>query len=99
MEKLPELIAGLWEILDIRVLCGLAVAILFFVLEIKIFRSYKKKNRRRERAASLRHVVHKQCASKHGMMTRRVTALTLGSTRDTFMRWTAGSIPTATCVK
>ncbi|MBB5262918.1 hypothetical protein HNP82_000012 [Catenibacillus scindens] len=57
MEKLPELIAGLWEILDIRVLCGLAVAILFFVLEIKIFRSYKRKNRRRERAASLGHVV------------------------------------------
>lgn len=57
MEKLPELINNLMEILDVRVLGGLVVAIIVFVLEIRLFKSYKRKNRRRERAVQLGHVV------------------------------------------
>ena len=58
MEELVKLLEQFWtEVFDVKAVCGIAVAILIFILEVRFMRKRKKRDRRLEKAKQMGHVV------------------------------------------
>ena len=45
------------SVFDVKIFCGIIAAILVFIMEIRFMQSHKKKNRRKEKAIQMGHVV------------------------------------------